>query len=176
MRYIWIGIATIISYFLEVSFLGAARLLGVVPSILLVLLVVVSAALDPAELVALAALMGMLLDLSSGADFGLQTVFYVAASLGILVTRRVGTDSERWFSSILLVSGMVLGHGVVVAVAVATISGGSSLSLGLLASQAVSEVLLCIAYLIIIRPLVAFLRRDSSSLSIQRRSMRRAGG
>jgi rod shape-determining protein MreD len=90
-----LALLVLITVWLQLYFLGAIRPLGVLPNLLLVVLVYAGLAREATETVAVALGGGLLLDLASGADFGLRMAFYTVVALVVMVARQMGADFEN---------------------------------------------------------------------------------
>jgi rod shape-determining protein MreD len=93
---------------LQVSFLPAIRLFGVVPNLALVGIVLVSLYAATSEALTAAALSGLVLDLASGANFGLWTGVMVLIALAVGMMHRAGVELDRLFITLVLVSAGTL--------------------------------------------------------------------
>jgi rod shape-determining protein MreD len=93
---------------LQVTFVAALRPLGVVPDIVLIAVILIGLTSTVSEALIAALAGGLVLDLASGADFGLRTGLFVLAALTTGVVRRAG----------LMLGGPVVAVGLV---AIATI-------------------------------------------------------
>jgi len=89
---------------LQVSFLPAIRLFGVVPNVALVAMVLVSLNVVTSEALSVAALSGLVLDLASGSNFGLWTGVMVLIALAVGVMHRAGLELDRVFVAFGLVA------------------------------------------------------------------------
>lgn len=89
-------VITVAAVWLQVSFLGAWRPLGVLPDLFLVVLLIAATTLNNAsEVLAMAVGGGLLLDIASGTDFGLRIAFFCFLALLLIMMRRHGTELER---------------------------------------------------------------------------------
>lgn len=89
---------------LQVSFLPAVRLFGVVPNIALVMMVLVSLSVVTSEALIVAALSGLVLDLVSGPNFGLWTGVMMLIALVVGMMQRAGLELDRMFVALVLVA------------------------------------------------------------------------
>lgn len=96
MKGLRIIIITLLSAWLEVSFFGAWRPLGILPNLFLVVLLISSLIVPTSEALMMGLGGGLLLDFVSGSDFGLRTAYFCFLVLLIVVIRRTGADFERW--------------------------------------------------------------------------------
>jgi len=88
---------------LQVSFLPAVRVFGVVPNIALVLMVLISMIVVTSEALIVAALSGLVLDLASGSNFGLWTGVMVLVALAVGMMQRAGLELDRIVVALVLV-------------------------------------------------------------------------
>jgi len=89
---------------LQVSFLPAVRVFGVVPNIALVLMVLISMIVVTSEALIVAALSGLVLDLASGSNFGLWTGVMVLVALAVGMMQRAGLELDRIVVALVLVA------------------------------------------------------------------------
>jgi rod shape-determining protein MreD len=85
----------LIAVWLQVSFFGAFRIFDVLPNVMLVLIIYAGLICRVSDAVLMALVGGILLDLSSGVDFGLRMGFYILLGLLIAVLKQAGTDFEN---------------------------------------------------------------------------------
>ncbi len=85
----------LLAVWLQVSFFGAFRIFDVLPNVLLVLIIYAGLICRVSDAVLMALVGGILLDLSSGVDFGLRMGFYILLGLLIAVLKQAGTDFEN---------------------------------------------------------------------------------
>jgi rod shape-determining protein MreD len=103
-------------FWLQASFFGALRPWGVVPNVLLVFLIIAITEVTVSEMVGYGVAGGVLLDLASGADFGLRTAFFSFVAIVLAVLTRSGAAFERWSMAIAaLVGGTILYNFAVLA-------------------------------------------------------------
>ncbi|HSH31761.1 MAG TPA: hypothetical protein VK963_03805 [Candidatus Saccharimonadales bacterium] len=95
MRVVTLALVVLLSVWLQVSFLGAARPLGVLPNLLLVVVIYAGLAATATEAVAMALGGGILLDVVSGTDFGLRMGFYSLLALVIIMIKRAGANFDN---------------------------------------------------------------------------------
>jgi len=91
-------ILIIVVLMLQVGFLPAWHPLGVVPDLLLAVVICLALYTTATEALICAMVVGLALDLSSGADFGLRLGFYTVVALGVSLLHRAGLalDSLPW--------------------------------------------------------------------------------
>jgi rod shape-determining protein MreD len=109
------------TFWLQASFLGALRPLDVIPNLLLVILIVAAPICAASQTVTLGVASGVLLDLASGADFGLRTAFYSLLAVTLVFLKRSGADMERWSMAITaLAAGTFLYNAAVIGTLIAS--------------------------------------------------------
>lgn len=103
MRWLRVVILTLIASVLQVSLLGALRIGGVVPNLVLVLVVglVIWGTLSEALLAAIVA--GLLMDVSGSGVFGLAVSSLVVIALGLVALRQLGLDGQAWSTRMVLI-------------------------------------------------------------------------
>ena len=104
MRRLAVIVLMSLAVILQVSFLPAIRLFGVVPNVALVAMVLVSLNVVTSEALSVAALSGLVLDLASGSNFGLWTGVMVLIALAVGVMHRAGLELDRVFVAFGLVA------------------------------------------------------------------------
>ncbi len=169
MRRVWLIGGLVLAFLFQVSFFGAAHLLGVAPNILLVAVVLLVPVLAPPELVATAVGIGFVLDMVSGADFGLRTAFFVMAALALLVLRNSGVDSERPVTALLLILAAGLAYNVVIATGL--VASGTFPAPWTILSLGLREFILDAVCLVVLRFWVVLLGREGGTLPIRRRAL-----
>jgi cell shape-determining protein MreD len=112
---LYAGLVVVLVWF-QVAFFGLVRAWGVMPNLLLVALVVMALWSEATPTLAAALLAGLLLDLVSGADFGLRTAFFAAICLAIIATRQLGLHAESVITAgVLVVIGTLLFNMAIIA-------------------------------------------------------------
>jgi cell shape-determining protein MreD len=79
---------------LQLSLLGHLRPLGVVPALVMVAVILAALWLEATPTLVAAIVGGLLLDMASGADFGLRTGFFMVAALAVIAARQFGLHAE----------------------------------------------------------------------------------
>ncbi len=102
---------------LQVSFLPAVRLFGIVPNLALVMMVLVALGVATSEALILAALSGLVLDLAGGSNFGLWTGGMVLIALVVGIVHRAGLELDRLLIPLVLVASGTLVISLVILVA-----------------------------------------------------------
>lgn len=120
---LWLG--GLLAVWLQAYFLTAWRPFGVLPNLLLVVLTVFAWVRPASQTLVLAVFSGLVLDLTSGTDFGLRMAFYSVFGLAVLFIKQLGAG-ESWWSDAALVAAGTLVYNLAVLAALA-LSGGFEL-------------------------------------------------
>lgn len=115
--------ALLAAVLIQVSWFGHMRPFGVMPNLVLVVVVVTALWSRATTAIASAILCGILLDIASGADFGLRTAFFTVVTLAIIASRQFGLYAE----SFSMAAAMV---------AISTVVGNLLIILGVIGSTA----------------------------------------
>ena len=94
MKIILGGVVVVLSVCLQLSWFGHIRPFGVMPNLVLITVVVFSLWANASSGLAAALVSGLLLDMSSGSDFGLRIAFFMVVVLAIVAGRQLGLQSE----------------------------------------------------------------------------------
>ena len=108
MRQIKLTILTVLMMVLQVSFFGFLRPWGVIPNLDLIVLVLLAQRVPASDLITIAVIAGLGLDLLAAADFGLRTALYSVYALALLVVHQNGVDLDYLPIAILVLTGGVL--------------------------------------------------------------------
>lgn len=146
----------------QVSLLPALRPFGVVPGLVLVLVVLLGLRLTVSQALTLALVGGVVMDLSSGTDFGLHTGILVLAALLAGMVRRSGV---ALFGPLVAVGLVLIVSLLSAALSLAAIVGSLSLGLtGPVFATLLGELVLNLALTLGIRPIINRLAPDESTL------------
>ena len=80
---------------LQLSLIPAIRPFGVVPNLALVMMMLAALNLPTSEALIVAAVSGLMLDISSGTNFGLWTGVFMLGTLAIEMIHQVGIELDR---------------------------------------------------------------------------------
>lgn len=118
------GIAAVaVAAWLQVSWFGHVRPLGIIPNVMLLAVILFSLWSDATPALAAAIGGGLLLDLASGSDFGLNMAFYVVMTLAIIAGRQLGLHATSLVTGVAAtILGTLLYNLVVLATIKAPIS------------------------------------------------------
>jgi rod shape-determining protein MreD len=109
-------VAVVVAAWIQVSWFGHVRPLGVMPNVMLVVVVLFGLWSNATPAVAAALGGGFLLDLASGSDFGLRMAFYAVVALAIVAGRQIGLHTDYIITALLaVVVGTILYNVVVLA-------------------------------------------------------------
>jgi hypothetical protein len=122
MRRVALILASLVVVMLQVSLLPALKPLGVVPNIALVWVVLVGLEGTASNALAVAVVSGLIIDLASGANFGLWTGTLVLAALTSGVVHRAGIELTGWLvAGVMVTAGTLLMTLMVLAPLVTTV-------------------------------------------------------
>src|SRR5471030_2509367 len=109
MKRLGLAVLAIISILLQVSLLPALRPFGVVPDLILVVVVLMGLEGTASAALVLAVVAGLILDMASGANFGLWTGLLVLAALAAGLLHRAGVElSGPLVAVVMIVAGTIL--------------------------------------------------------------------
>lgn len=114
MRYWRLGLIVAVSVVLQLGLLAPMRPLGVVPNLLLGLVVLVGLSGSATAALAVAIICGLILDIVSGADFGLRTGLFAMVALVAGMTHRAGFDTRGLLVPMALVMAATVVQALVV--------------------------------------------------------------
>jgi rod shape-determining protein MreD len=101
---------------LQVSWFGHVRPLGIIPNCMLLVVIVYALWSDATPALAAAIGGGLLLDLASGSDFGLRMAFFVVTALTLVAGRQLGLHATSFVTGIVAtIVGTLLYNLVVLA-------------------------------------------------------------
>ena len=137
---------------LQLSLLPALRPLGAVPNLSLVIIVLAALYVATSEALAAAAVCGLMLDLASGANFGLWTGVLMLGTLVAGMLRRAGVELDRaMVAPVLVLLGTLMMATVIwvgLAARAAHFPGAS------LAGKLAIELMINLSLTVMLRPLV----------------------
>jgi len=146
----------------QVSLLPALRPLGVVPGMLLVLVILLGLRSTVSQALMLALFGGVIMDLSSGSDFGIHTGILVLAALSTGMVRRSGIALIGPLVAIGLVLVLTLvSNGLSLANILGSLSLGSA---GTVLATLLGELVINLTLTLGIRPIINRLVPDESAL------------
>jgi rod shape-determining protein MreD len=153
---------TIVVLMLQVGFLPAWHPFGVVPDLLLAVVICLALYTTATEALICAMVVGLALDLSSGADFGLRLGFYTVVALAVSLLSRAGLalDSLPWRLGLAAIL-VVLANGVIL---VDLALHGANLPGGVVISRLVISVVLELVLMIVVGPIVRRLASGGDGL------------
>lgn len=104
---------------MQLSLLPAIKPFGVVPNVALIMMMLVALQLPTSEALIVAVAGGLILDISSGANFGLWTGVFMLGTLAVAMIQQAGIELERPIVAPVLVT---LGTMVIAVVLWATMA------------------------------------------------------
>ncbi len=154
---------TLVTVLLEASFLGAWRPFGIIPNLFLVLVLAAGASsANASEVLAIAVGGGFLLDIISGADFGLKTAYFCFLALLIVMMRRTGAEFERLGMKLAAILSATLLYNAVVLLPL--LSSHRSVAWGSFVSKLATEAAVNLVLMAVLAwPLVWFINLGASS-------------
>lgn len=137
----------VIAVWVQFSWFGPLRPFDVVPSLMLIVVLVTALWSSATTALSTAVVGGLLLDISSGADFGLRTGFFTVVALAVIAARQFGLHAE----SVLTATGILTVATVVFNAAVLGSIGGAPVDWSVVwwriaAEVMVNNVLLLLAF------------------------------
>lgn len=116
MKTILVLLGVILAACIQVAWFGHVRPLGVMPNIVLIIVIVSALWWEATPSLAVALLGGLLLDLTSGSDFGLRMGFFSVVVLAIVALKQLGLHSTSVITGIgLLVVATILSSAAILA-------------------------------------------------------------
>ncbi len=109
MRIVLGVLAIIGAVCLQLSWFGHLRPFGIMPNLVLVTIVAFSLWANASSALAAALGAGLLLDMSSGSDFGLRIAFFVVVVLAVVAAKQLGlqADSVAAVAAIALIAALL---------------------------------------------------------------------
>jgi rod shape-determining protein MreD len=152
MKRLGLVAVAILSVLLQVSFLPALRLFGVVPNLVLVIVVLVGLEGTSSSALVIAVIAGVICDMSSGTNFGLWTGLLVLAALVTGLIHRAGFELSGPIVAMSMVcAGTLLETGVIL---LGLVNSVSSWPIGFLLGHFCVEIMLNLVLTIALRPLI----------------------
>jgi hypothetical protein len=145
----------------QLTLLPALRPLGVVPNVLLGLVVLVGMEGTASEALVLSVAAGVVIDLGSGANFGMWTGVLVLTALLAGLLRRAGVELAGAITETVMVAGGTLVISSVVLVSL--VNTVARWQWSLIAVHLVLQLGLNVAVMLLLRPLVRWLLRQSNT-------------
>ncbi|HSX02076.1 MAG TPA: hypothetical protein VLI05_02045 [Candidatus Saccharimonadia bacterium] len=152
MRLWRLYLVTILVLILQIGFIPALRPFGVVPDLALALVVSVGLAGTASAALAVAVAGGLLLDLTSGADFGLRLGLFALVALVTGLVHRAGLNLMGPVVALALVAAATLLGDLVVLANIAGTVG--AWPIGELLRRLTVEIMLNLGLTLLLRPLV----------------------
>lgn len=112
MRWARVVVLALLAGLLQISLMGALRVGGVVPNLVLVILVAETIWGKASEALLFAVLTGLIIDVASAGSFGLATSSLVLISLGLVALYQLGLDGRIILTRLGLVAGATVVWGL----------------------------------------------------------------
>lgn len=161
MRRIAFIVLAVVVLLMQISLLPALHPLGVVPNLILVFVVLVGLESTSSSAVLLAVVLGVGLDLSSGANLGMWTGVLVLAALVTGLLHRGGVETGGpLVPAVMVAAGTLL---VSLIVLTGLINVASSWPVGSLLGRFACELVLNLGLMMLVRPLVRWLVPQSAA-------------
>ena len=162
MRRFWFVTTMAVLLLVQVSFLPAMRPFGVVPDLILVVVVLLGLDSTVSRALTVGVVGGLLLDLSSGADFGLRTGLFLIMALTAGLVQRSGLNVSGPIVALILVAlGTVL---QTVAIIVSVASSVASWQYGYVVSHLAIELMINLSLVVVLHPLIRWLVAEPSEI------------
>jgi len=113
MRWVWVIFLAIAAAVLQVSIMGALRIGGIVPNLVLILVVVLVAWGTASEALVVAVVGGLILDVSGAGTFGLAASSLVVICLALVALRQLGVDGHALPTRVGMVAVATLTWGII---------------------------------------------------------------
>lgn len=159
MKRVGLVVLAIMSVLMQLSLLPALRPFGVVPNLMLVTVVLIGLEGTASMALATAVAAGVVLDMASGANFGLWTAILVLAALASGLVHRAGIELGGPTVAVVIVA---IGTVVETAVIVLGVAGYTSLAAGVIAGRLMAELVLNLLLTVMLTPLVKQVVPDQS--------------
>ena len=149
MNFVKAGLITLLVVWLQLATLPAVRPLGVVPNLALVVVILLAIRMPVVTGLTMAVVIGWLLDVGAGSDYGLRLTFYSMMLILAVFLRQLGSDLENVsLQASLVVAGTVLLN---LAILVNLAFQHATLPLGYVGLKLFTEVILNLALLLPVR-------------------------
>ncbi len=118
MRWAWVVVMALLAALLQVSLLGSWRVEGAVLNLALVMVLLLAFTRSASEAILVALVAGIVLDATSGGQFGLATSSLVCVGLLAVASRQAGVQTGEWLvRTALLMAATILWGSVHIATA-----------------------------------------------------------
>lgn len=151
MKRVGLVVLAIASILMQISLLPALRPFGVVPNLALVMVTLIGLEGTASTALMAAVAGGVVLDMASGANFGLWTAVLVLAALAAGLVHRAGIELGGPTVAVVIVA---IGTVVETTVIVLGVAGSATLQPGVIVSRLMAELALNLVLTIMLRPLV----------------------
>jgi rod shape-determining protein MreD len=155
MKRLVLLILAILVVLAQMSLLPALRPLGVVPNLALVFITLIGLGGTASTTLVAAVLGGFLLDLASGANFGLWTGTFVLVALVTGLLHRAGIEAGGAMVALVTVAAGTIIMAIVILSGL--IASAHSWPIGTVALKLLTEIVLNLSLTLALRPLIRFL-------------------
>lgn len=118
------GAALLAAVLMQIAWFSHVRPFGIMPNLVLVVVVVTALWSRATTALASAIIAGLLLDLVSGADFGLRTAFFTVATLAVIALRQLGVYAESFLMAVATVVICTVAANLLIVLGVIGNTGG----------------------------------------------------
>lgn len=146
MRWLRVVVLSVIAAILQVSLMGALRIGGVVPNLVLVLVVCLVIWGAASEALLAAVLGGVIMDISGAGNFGLAVSSLVVICLALVALRQLGVDGHAWLVRLGLVAAATLLWGIIHVAALGLSQFGLWASWRIIMTEVVVNMLISLVY------------------------------
>ena len=151
---------------LQVGFIPALRPLGVVPNLVMVAVVLLGLEGTASQAVVAALAGGLVLDLTSGADFGLRTGLFLLAALATGLVHRSGIYLLGPTAAIVVVAAVTLLQTLMILLPLLTFA--TSWPIGLVVGRFLLELMLNLTLTAMMRPAIGWLTASAPGAVVAR--------
>lgn len=161
----WLGgiLIVLVAAWVQISWFGQLRPLGVIPNVMIVTIVLFSLWANATSCMAAALGGGLLLDMASGADFGLRTAFFMVLALAVVAGRQLGMHAEAFITAVGVVAVATILYNIAV---LTTFSASFSAIIPLRIGAELIDVTVLTAVIYLVRLLIND-RRPSKQTSLE---------
>lgn len=146
MRWLRVVLLSLVAAVLQVSLMGALRIGGVVPNLVLVLVVCLVIWRTASEALLAAVSGGLIMDISGAGSFGLAVSSLVLICLALVALRQLGVDGHAWPVRLGLVAAATLLWGMIHVAALGFAHFGLWASWRIMLTEVVVNMLISLLY------------------------------
>ena len=101
IRGLFIVLILALALIVQMALFGHVRPFGVIPNLVLVAMVAWAIWSEATVALGIAVIAGIMVDISSGADFGLRTAFFLVVTLAIISARQLGVHTDSLATGVI---------------------------------------------------------------------------